>query len=1065
MPKRKDIKSILVIGAGPIIIGQACEFDYSGTQACKALKDEGYRVILVNSNPATIMTDRDIAHSTYLEPITVDALTSIISKEKPDALLPTVGGQTALDISIELAKCGLLRKYNIELIGAQIASIECAENRELFKNSMGEINIDTAKGGFATTMNEAQKIIEIVSFPVIIRPSFTMGGTGGSIAYNKEEFDSLIEKGISASPINEVLIEESLIGWKEFEMEVVRDKLDNTIIVCSIENIDPMGIHTGDSITVAPSQTLSDKEYQQMRNWSIACLRKIGVDTGGSNVQFAVNPTDGRMIIIEMNPRVSRSSALASKATGFPIAKIAAKLSIGYTLDELSNDITGETLAAFEPSIDYVVTKIPRFDFEKFPSSTGVLGVQMQSVGEVMSIGRNFRESLQKAFRSLEVGFSGFELIKTENRDLDISKIRYATAFRLLKIKHAFEIGHSIEEIHEKTNIDVWFLHNIKKIIEVGNSIDATEIVEKLKIYKSDGFSDIQIGEKINLCEEKVRIIRKKNCIVPTYKSVDTCAAEFKALTPYCYSTYEDENEVIPLSGKKVVILGGGPNRIGQGIEFDYCCVQAVFGLKEMGYKTIMINCNPETVSTDFDIADRLYFEPLTYEDVMNIIDLEKPDGVLVQFGGQTPLNIANKLKNSDVNIIGTSPNAIDLAENREKFGDILNRLSIPAPNWDTAFSIEEAKQIADKLEYPVLVRPSYVLGGRGMQIVYNDESLIKYVQKATVISGEHPILIDQFLEDAFEFDVDALCDGKDVFIAGIMQHIEQAGIHSGDSACVFPAYELSSNARETIEIYTKKLALSLETIGLINIQFAIQNDTVYVIEVNPRASRTIPFISKVIDIPLAKIAAQLSVGEKLKKLKLKSKNKNLIAIKKPVFPFNKFPNQSLFLSPEMKSTGEVIGFDSDIGSAFSKAQSGAKEQLPTSGIVFISINDKDKIKVIPIARDLIELGFKIISTKGTSKLLNENGIHSEVICKVGEGRPNIVDKIKNNEIQLIINTPLGEQSRYDEHKIGKAAINYKIPAITTISAARFMVRAIRTQNTKSIRYNSLQEIFKRSLT
>ena len=1061
MPKRNDINSILIIGAGPIIIGQACEFDYSGTQACKALKDEGYKVILVNSNPATIMTDKDVAHRTYLEPITVDSLISIISKEKPDALLPTVGGQTALDISIELSKSGILKKFNVELIGAQIPAIECAENRELFKNAMNDINIDTAQGGFATTMKEAQKIIESVSFPIIIRPSFTMGGTGGSIAYNKEEFDILIETGISASPINEVLIEESLIGWKEFEMEVVRDTADNAIIVCSIENIDPMGVHTGDSITVAPSQTLSDKEYQKMRNWSISCLRKIGVDTGGSNVQFAVNPDNGRMIIIEMNPRVSRSSALASKATGFPIAKIAAKLAIGYTLDELSNDITGETLAAFEPSIDYIVTKIPRFDFEKFPTSTGILGVQMQSVGEVMSIGRNFRESLQKSFRSLEVGFSGYDLIETENRDLDISKIRYATAFRLLKVKHAFEIGYSIEEIYEKTKIDYWFLYNIKKVIEVEGSINSSKIIEKLKIYKSEGFSDIQIGKKINLSEYQVREIRINNNILPTYKSVDTCAGEFNALTPYCYSTYEDENEVVPLDGKKVIILGGGPNRIGQGIEFDYCCVQAVFGLKDMGFKTIMINCNPETVSTDFDIADRLYFEPLTYEDVMNIIDLEKPDGVLVQFGGQTPLNIANKLKKSNVNIFGTQPDAIDLAENREKFGEILDSQNIPVPKWDTAFSISEAKQIADKLEYPVLVRPSYVLGGRGMQIVYNDESLIKYVEKATIISGEHPILIDQFLEDAFEFDVDALCDGTDVFIAGIMQHIEQAGIHSGDSACVFPAYELSSGARETIESYTKELALSLNTIGLINIQFAIQNDTVYVIEVNPRASRTVPFISKVIDIPLAKIAAQLSVGKTLKELNLKSKNKNLIAIKKPIFPFNKFPNQSLFLSPEMKSTGEVIGFDNDIGSAFSKAQSGAKEHFPSDGMVFISINDKDKIKVISVARDLIELGFKLISTKGTSKLLNENGILSEVIFKVGEGRPNIVDKIKNNEIKLIINTPLGEQSRYDEHEIGKAAINYKIPAITTISAARFMVRAIRTQNNKSIEYKCLQEIFK----
>ena len=1061
MPKRKDINSILIVGAGPIVIGQACEFDYSGTQACKALRAEGFRVILVNSNPATIMTDKDIADVTYLEPITLDSLESIIIKEKPNALLPTVGGQTALDISVKLSKKGILDRYNVELIGAQISAIKCAENRESFKLAMNEIGIDTAKGGFAKSIDDAQKIVKKTSFPAIIRPSFTMGGTGGSIAYNKEEFDILVERGIGASPINEVLIEESLIGWKEFEMEVVRDSKNNSIIVCSIENIDPMGIHTGDSITVAPSQTLSDKEYQKMRDWSIMCLRKIGVDTGGSNVQFAINPKNGRMIIIEMNPRVSRSSALASKATGFPIAKIAAKLSVGFTLDELYNDITKTTLAAFEPSIDYVVTKIPRFDFEKFPTTSGILGVQMQSVGEVMSIGRTFRESLQKAFRSLELGFLGYDLIKTETRDLDITKIRYPTAFRLLKIKQAFQLGYNIKEVHDMTHIDQWFLFNIKDIIRIENlSLNQESILDSLKLYKSEGFSDKQIADKYNLTELVVRNIRKENNILPTYKVVDTCASEFKAITPYCYSTYEDENEVIPLEGKKIIILGGGPNRIGQGIEFDYCCVQAVFGLQELKYKTIMINCNPETVSTDFDIADRLYFEPLTYEDVMNIIDLEKPDGVLIQFGGQTPLNIAKKLYKSDVNIIGTSPNAIDLAEDREKFGKMLSELDIPAPNWGTAYSINEAKNIAKKIGYPVLVRPSYVLGGKGMQIIYNDQSLMEYVSKATKLSGNHPILIDKFLEDAFEFDVDALCDGSDVFIAGIMQHIEQAGIHSGDSACVFPAYELESGARKLIEEYTKKLALSLHTIGLINIQFAIQNNIVYVIEVNPRASRTVPFISKIINIPLAKIAAQISVGEKINTFNLKKYDKNLIGIKKPVFPFNKFPEQSVFLSPEMKSTGEVIGFDSDIGSAYAKAQAGVNEDFPLSGAIFISVNDQDKIKVIPIARDLIELGFTILSTRGTSKLLNENGIQSNFICKVGEGRPNIVDRIKNNEIQLIINTPLGEKSRFDEHEIGKASIKFKVPAVTTIAAAKFMIRAIRMQKNKAIEYKSLQEIF-----
>ncbi len=845
MPKRNDIESILIIGAGPIIIGQACEFDYSGTQACRALREEGYRIILVNSNPATIMTDRNLADATYLEPVTPEAVSAIIEKEKPDALLPTVGGQTALDTAMTLYKNGVLKKYNVELIGANVEAIQRAENREEFKKSMDDAGIVTARGGFANTLDDADNIIEDIPFPVIIRPSFTMGGTGGSVAYNIEEFHDLVEKGLSASPISEVLIEESLLGWKEFEMEVVRDGADNSIIICSIENLDPMGVHTGDSITVAPAQTLSDKEYQKMRNWSIECLRIIGVDTGGSNVQFAVNPDNGRMIIIEMNPRVSRSSALASKATGFPIAKIAAKLAVGYTLDKLKNDITGQTMAAFEPSIDYVVTKIPRFDFEKFPSSDGILGIQMQSVGEVMAIGRTFRESLQKAFRSLEVGLDGFRPKETEYRDLDLNKIGFATAFRLLKVRQAFEAGHSIEDIFKQTKIDPWFLYQIQIIINVEMQQDVT-----LLTLKQNGFSDSQIALVWDKTEDDIRQMRKNENILPTYKVVDTCAAEFSALTPYCYSTYETENEVLPLDGKKVMILGGGPNRIGQGIEFDYCCVQAVFGLKEAGYKTIMINCNPETVSTDFDIADRLYFEPLTFEDVMNIVDLEQPDGVLVQFGGQTPLNIANRLKDAGVNIVGTNPDAIDLAEDRKKFGKILADLNIPAPNWGTAFSVEEAISIAHDIQYPVLVRPSYVLGGRGMEIVYDDDGLKTYVGKAALVSGDHPILIDTFLEDAFEFDVDALCDAENVFVAGIMQHIEEAGIHSGDSACVLPAYELPIYAREKIIDYTEKLALTLNTIGLINIQFAMKNEKVYVIEVNPRASRTVPFISKVIDVP-----------------------------------------------------------------------------------------------------------------------------------------------------------------------------------------------------------------------
>ena len=1061
MAKRSDIKSIMIIGAGPIIIGQACEFDYSGTQACKALREEGYRIILVNSNPATIMTDRNLADATYIEPITVDSVEQIIKKERPDALLPTVGGQTALDIAIKIEKAGILKKYNVELIGANVDAIEKAEDREKFKTLMDNIGIETAQGGFVNSLDDAQKMIDVIPFPMIIRPSFTMGGTGGSVAYNIEEFQELVEKGLSASPINEVLIEESLLGWKEFEMEVVRDRNDNAIIVCSIENIDPMGVHTGDSITVAPSQTLSDKEYQIMRNWSIECLRTIGVDTGGSNVQFAVHPDSGRMIIIEMNPRVSRSSALASKATGFPIAKVAAKLAVGYTLDELPNDITGKTKAAFEPSIDYVVTKIPRFDFEKFPTSSGILGVQMQSVGEVMAIGRTFRESIQKAYRSLEVGLNGMEPKETKYRKLDLGKLGYPTSFRLLKVKQAIEDGYSIKDIHTQTKIDPWFLSEIKMIVDIknqSNSFNKKNIIE----LKKEGFSDIQIGFKYNKTHQQVRQFRKKNQIIPTYKVVDTCAAEFEALTPYCYSTYEQENEIVPLEGKKIIILGGGPNRIGQGIEFDYCCVQAVFGLKDLGYKTIMINCNPETVSTDFDIADRLYFEPLTFEDVMNIIDFENPDGVVVQFGGQTPLNIASELKINGVNIIGTSPDSIDLAENRKKFGKILKQLNIPAPSWGTAFSVDEAQKIANRIKYPVLVRPSYVLGGRGMQIVYDDDALKTFVGKAALVSGDHPILIDAFLENAFEFDVDAICDGKDVFISGIMQHIEEAGIHSGDSSCVFPPYELSSKSKKTIEKYTKTMALQLNTVGLINIQFAVKDEVVYVIEVNPRASRTIPFISKVIDIPLAKIAAQVGAGIKIKDLKLKhDRSKGLIAIKKPVFPFNKFPNQSLFLSPEMKSTGEVIGFDDNLGSAYAKATLGAGNRLPTHGAVFMSVNESDKMDIIPIGRDFKEFGFDIIATTGTAKVLVENGVKCKEIYKVGEGRPNVVDEIKNNNIQLIINTPLGKQSRYDEYEIGRAAIKYKVTAITTIEGAQAVVRAVRNIKFGKLNYQSLQDIFK----
>ena len=1060
MPKRNDIKSVLIIGSGPIVIGQSCEFDYSGTQACRALQDEGYKVILINSNPATIMTDKDLADSTYLEPITTDAIENILKKENPDAILPTVGGQTALDITIQLENEGILSKYNVELIGANINSIKKAENREKFKKAMDEVGIDTAKGGFAKTKEESLDIILNMNFPIIIRPSFTLGGTGGSVAYNIEEFDKLIDMGLDASPINEVLVEESLIGWKEYEMEVVRDSNDNAVIVCSIENLDPMGIHTGDSITVAPAQTLTNKEYQKMRDWSILCLRTIGVDTGGSNVQFAVNPDDGRMIIIEMNPRVSRSSALASKATGFPIAKIAAKLAMGYFLNELPNEITGKTVAAFEPTLDYVVTKIPRFDFEKFPTSDGILGVQMQSVGEVMAIGRTFRDSLQKAFQSLEVGLLGLEPKVTEYRPLDLSKISFGTAFRLLKVKQAMDEGYTVDDLYNQTKIDKWFLYQIKHLsILSKSSLEFT--VDNIVALKQEGFSDVQLANKFSKKERDIYTFRKDNNIFPTFKSVDTCAAEFEAKTPYCYSTYEVENEVYPLSGKKILILGSGPTRIGQGVEFDYCCVQAVLGLKQAGYKTIMYNCNPETVSTDFDISDRLYFEPLTFEHVMNVINFEKPDGILIQFGGQTPLNIANKLKLENVNIIGTDSSSIDLAENRKKFGEILNKLNIHAPKWGTAYSIDEALSIARTIQYPVLVRPSYVLGGRGMEIVYDDDDLKTYVAKAALVSGEHPILIDDFLEDAFEFDVDALCDGKNVYVAGIMQHIEEAGIHSGDSSCVLPAYALSVTHKNIIESQTKDLALSLNTIGLINIQFALKDNIVSVLEVNPRASRTIPFVSKVTNIPLAKIAAQLAVGKKLSDFSFPNQQNGLIAVKKPVFPFNKFPNQSIFLSPEMKSTGEVIGLDTHLGSAYAKAEIGAGNILPMDGNIFISVNDIDKMKVIPIARDFYELGYKLIATEGTYNLLLQNGIKCQLISKVGEGRPNVVDSIKNNEIQFIINTPLGQKSRYDEYEIGKSAIRYNIIATTTISGAQAAIRAIRRIKNNKLNYKSLQDIFK----
>ena len=1067
MPKRTDIESVLIIGAGPIVIGQACEFDYSGTQATRALKEEGYRVILVNSNPATIMTDPNLADATYIEPITPEYVEAIIQKEKPDAILPTVGGQTALNLAMSLYKEGILEKYGIQLIGAQVDAIDKAEDRERFKEAMDEIGIDTAQGGFVNSWQEAEALLDTMQFPIIIRPSFTMGGTGGSVAYNFDEFQDLVENGLHASPITEVLIEESLLGWKEYELEVIRDKADNAIIICSIENVDPMGVHTGDSITVAPAMTLTDKEYQQMRNWAIQCLRTIGVETGGSNVQFAVNPENGRCIIIEMNPRVSRSSALASKATGFPIAKIAAKLAVGYTLDELPNDITGKTLAAFEPTIDYIITKIPRFDFEKFPSASGHLGVQMQSVGEVMAIGRTFRESFQKAFRSLEVGLDGLEPKPpaegdpdvSRARTLDMSTLRYATSFRLLKVRQAFLEGQSVDDVFQITKIDPWFLNQIKMIVDM-NSVE-TDRASSLQELKHNGFSDRQIGRMLNKTEIEIREQRKKDNIFPTYKVVDTCAAEFVAQTPYCYSTYDEENEIKPLEGKKVIILGGGPNRIGQGIEFDYCCVQAVFGLKDQGYKTIMVNCNPETVSTDFDLVDRLYFEPVTFEDVLNIVEFEKPDGVLVQFGGQTPLKIANALADAGVPIVGTSPQNIDLAEDREKFGAILEKLNVVCPKFGTGRTLDEVVTVAEKIGFPVLARPSYVLGGRAMEIVYSKEQLIDYISRNADVTEGHPILIDEFLEDAFEFDVDALCDGEAVHIGAIMQHIEEAGIHSGDSACVLPPYRITTEAMDEIIRITEALALELKVKGLINLQFAYKDGQVYVLEVNPRASRTVPFVSKATDVPLARIASQLAVGGKLTDFELKPWDGNHhVAVKEAVLPFNKFPEESIFLSPEMKSTGEVMGISNSLGDAFKRASISAGNVIPNSGTVFLSVNDSDKMDVIPIARDLKEIGFDLVATSGTAKELRRNGIQVESIFKVGEGRPNVVDGIKNGEIDIVINTPAGAQARYDEESIGRSCIQKGILAITTLSGAEAAVRAMRlVQNDPMVK--TIQEYHK----
>ena len=1064
MPKRTDIETILVIGAGPIVIGQGCEFDYSGTQAIKALKEEGYKVVLINSNPATIMTDPQFSDRTYIEPITVQYVEKIIQKEKPDAILPTVGGQTALNVAMDLDNQGILEKYNVELIGANKKAIETAESREQFKEAMLDIGLDLPYGHTIQSLEEGKKLLDNISLPAIIRPSFTLGGSGGSVAYNEEEFEGSIEKGLKESPTGQVLVEEYLLGWKEYELELIRDPNDNVIIICSIENIDPMGIHTGDSITVAPAMTLTDKEFQHMRNAAIKCIRKIGVDTGGSNVQFAINPKDGRMVIIEMNPRVSRSSALASKATGFPIAKIAAKLAVGYSLDELKNDITNKTLAAFEPTIDYIVTKLPRFDFEKFSSASGKLGVQMQSVGEAMSIGRTFRESFQKAFRSLELNLPGLSTKDPRNEDpeikryrsLDISSLNDGSAFRILKVKEAIKEKFTIEEIHNNTGIDPWFLNEIAEIVYLE---DHHNSLDDLELLKKNGFSDIQVGALTNRTAEEIRHMRKERDLKPVFKVVDTCAGEFTAETPYSYSAYESTHDIKPLDGRKVMILGGGPNRIGQGIEFDYCCVQAVYGLREAGYKSIMVNCNPETVSTDFDLADRLYFEPITFEDIMNIIEFEKPDGVLVQFGGQTPLKIAEQLTNEGVKIFGTSSASIDLAENREEFAKIIKKLKIQIPEYCIAKNYEEIINFGEIAQFPVLVRPSYVLGGRAMQIVYNKEQLVDYVFRSAEATNDHPILIDQFIENAFEFDVDALCDGEEVFIAGIMQHIEEAGVHSGDSSCVLPPYDMSSKVKKDIIDMTTKLALELNVVGLINLQFAVKDNEVYVLEVNPRSSRTVPFVSKYSNVPLANIAAQLSVGKKIKDFNLKENNFKHTAVKKAVLPFKKFKDEKVFLGPEMKSTGEVMGIDSEPGIAFLKAMQSDGYTVPTTGTAFVSITDIDKKRALPIIKDLEKLNFTIIATKGTAEFLLENNINCTPVFKVGEGRPNIVDEILSDNVHLVINTPHGAQSRYDEEAIGKTSVMKNVLTITTLAGAKAAIEAMSNMNKISV--EPLQEYFK----
>ena len=1072
MPKRTDLKKIMLIGSGPIVIGQACEFDYSGTQACKALREEGYEVILVNSNPATIMTDPETADRVYIEPMSVEFLERVIERERPDALLPTVGGQTALNLAVALAEQGILEKYNVELIGAKLPAIKKAEDRGLFKDAMIKIGLDVPRSKVIHSLDEAHDFGAMVNYAAVIRPAFTLGGSGAGLAFNKEEFEAAVQYGLDMSPVHEVLIEESLIGWKEYELEVMRDLADNVVIICSIENLDPMGVHTGDSVTVAPAQTLTDREYQEMRDASVAIMREIGVDTGGSNVQFGVNPQTGRQVIIEMNPRVSRSSALASKATGFPIAKIAAKLAVGYTLNEIPNDITKETPASFEPTIDYVVTKIPRWAFEKFPGSKPELTVQMKSVGEVMAIGRTFKESLQKGLRGLETGRFGFggdgkhkpladPAGGPEEKEALLKAVRTPSPDRLFQLAALLRLGATVDEIFNATKIDRWFLRQMLEIVEEERALQASGPRDRDTVFRAKqfGFSDHQLGILWGKTADEVRALRKQMGVLPAYRLVDTCAAEFEAYTPYYYSSYGDEDEMRHTDKQKIVILGGGPNRIGQGIEFDYCCVHAAFALKADGYETIMVNCNPETVSTDYDTSDRLFFEPVTFEDVMNIIENVKPTGVIVQYGGQTPLNLAQRLKAAGAPIIGTSPESIAKAEDRKLFREVVEKLNLLQPANDTVTSFAEADAVAERIGYPVVVRPSFVLGGRAMEIVYDRENLERYMKHAVDASPEHPVLIDKFLEGAIELDVDAIADGEIVVVAGIMQHIEEAGVHSGDSACILPPYDLDPAIIERVKDQTRALARELGVIGLMNVQYAIRDTDVFLLEVNPRASRTIPFVSKAIGVPLAKMAARVMAGKKLRDLGLtEDPVPPYFSAKEVVLPFIKFPGVDILLGPEMRSTGEVMGIDTNMGLAFAKSQIAAGSKIPESGTVFLSLNRRDKAKMGSLGRDLHELGFKIIATSGTAEALRADGIPAEDVFKVGEGRPNIVDHIINGQVQWIINTPLGAESKYDERAIRRNAIENSIPIMTTLAAARAGVQALRAIRTGIPTVKSIQE-------